>query len=139
MADTFDKAKRSKIMSLVKSKDTAPERIVFKYLRANKVYFQKHYKRAVGTPDIALPRKKRAVFIDSAFWHGKKYDVILRNRPPDDYWVHKIARNMERDKQQRDALTSDGWKLLVVWEDDIKRMRTRQEVLERIKEFLMYD
>ena len=126
-------------MSRIHSKETGAERIVFKYLRQQKVYFQKHYKKAVGTPDIALPRKKKAVFIDSAFWHCKKYDVILRNRPPDDYWVHKIARNMERDKQQRDRLKAQGWRLLVVWEDDIKRIRTRQEALTLVKDFLMSD
>lgn len=139
MTDTFSKDERSRIMTKVKSKNTGAERIVFTFLRKQKVYFQKHYKRVVGTPDIALPRKKKAVFIDSAFWHGKKYDVILRNRPPDDYWVRKIARNMERDKQQRSTLRAEGWRLLVVWEDDIKRVRTRQETLIIIKNFLLND
>lgn len=124
-------------MSSIRSKNTGAERIVFSYLRKQKIYFQKHYKRVAGTPDIALPRKKKAVFIDSAFWHGRKFDAMLKTRPPDDYWVKKIARNMDRDKQQRDALRDQGWRLLVVWEDDIKRLRTRDSTLSQIKNFLL--
>lgn len=136
MADQFDKAKRSEIMSRVKSKNTGAERIVFAYLRKEKVYFQKHYKRVVGTPDIALPRKKKAVFIDSAFWHGHTYGKIFKDRPADDYWKVKIKRNMERDKAQRDALLEDGWSVLVVLENDVKRKNTCQQTLGKIKNFL---
>lgn len=124
-------------MSRIRSKETEAEKIAFKYLRQNKIYFQKHYARAAGKPDIALPRKKKAVFIDGDFWHGKTYDKVLRNRPPDDYWVKKIARNMERDKQQRDGLIDSGWTLLQIWEEDLKRKSTRSEYLQKILEFLV--
>ncbi|HYG83405.1 MAG TPA: very short patch repair endonuclease [Verrucomicrobiae bacterium] len=137
MADTFSAEKRSEIMSRIRSKNTQAELIVFRYLRKNKVYFQKHYSKVSGKPDIALPRKKKAVFIDSEFWHGKDYDRVLKNRSPNDYWVKKIARNIERDKEVREALMQDGWKLLVVWESDIKRKRTRDEKLELILSFLV--
>lgn len=136
MADVFDKAKRSEVMSLIRSKNTKMELIAFSYLRRKGVYFQKHYARAIGKPDIALPRKKKAVFIDSDFWHGKTYAKVLKNHPPDSYWVTKIARNMERDKKQRSELIAKGWKLLEVWETDIKRLKTREETLRRILEFL---
>jgi DNA mismatch endonuclease (patch repair protein) len=136
MTDMFSPEKRSEIMSHIRSKETEAERITFKYLRSQKIYFQKHYKRALGTPDIALPRKKKAVFIDSAFWHGKDYDRIKQNRNPDDYWVIKIARNIERDKITRKTLINNGWQVMVVWESDIKRKRTRDESLVKIEEFL---
>lgn len=136
MTDMYSPEKRSEIMSRIRSKDTQAERIVFHYLRNNAIYFQKHYTRAAGKPDIALPRKKKAVFIDGDFWHGKTYDKVLRNRPPDDYWVLKIARNMERDKQQREGLINKGWVILQIWEEDLKRKSTRQETLEKIKAFL---
>jgi DNA mismatch endonuclease (patch repair protein) len=137
MADMYSPEKRSEIMSRIRSKETEAEKIAFKYLRQNKIYFQKHYARAAGKPDIALPRKKKAVFIDGDFWHGKTYDKVLRNRPPDDYWVKKIARNMERDKQQRDGLIDSGWTLLQIWEEDLKRKSTRSEYLQKILEFLV--
>ena len=136
MADMFSPEKRSDIMSRIRSTGTQAELIAFSYLRKNNVYFQKHYKNAPGKPDIALPRKKKAVFIDSEFWHGRDYERIVKNRSPDDYWVKKIARNIERDIQVRKALVEKGWKVLVIWESDIKRKRTREESLNSIKHFL---
>ncbi len=136
MADMFSAEKRSEIMSHIRSKDTQAEVITFKYLRKQKIYFQKHYKNALGKPDIALPRKKKAVFIDSEFWHGKDFDRIARTRSPENYWVKKIARNIERDKEIRGTLMKNGWKILVVWEADIKRKRTREHALKSVSEFL---
>lgn len=136
MADMFTPEKRSEIMSHIRSKNTAGEVLAFRYLRNNRIYFQKHYKRAVGKPDIALPRKKLAVFIDSDFWHGKNYERIVSSRPADDYWVIKIAKNIERDKKNRKLLEAQGWKVLIIWEADIKRKRTREETLTVIKKFL---
>lgn len=136
MTDMFTPDERSRIMAKVKSKNTSAERIVFSFLRKRGVYFQKHYKRAVGTPDIALPRKKRAVFIDSEFWHGKDLAKLKETRPPDNYWVLKISRNAERDKAQRQTLNDQGWKMLVVWEKDVTRKITREAVLNKIEHFL---
>ncbi|MGB4758702.1 MAG: very short patch repair endonuclease [Candidatus Saccharimonadales bacterium] len=137
MPDVFDSQKRSEVMRLIKSKNTKVELIVFRYLRQEKVYFQKYYKRAPGTPDIALPRKKRAVFIDGDFWHGKTLDAVILRRGQDDYWTKKIQRNMERDREQLEQLVNAGWKVLRVWEADILRKRTQTEGLEKIKEFLL--
>lgn len=136
MADIFSPEKRSEIMSHVRSKGTGAEKLAFSYLRKNKIYFQKHYGRAPGKPDIALPRKKKAVFIDSAFWHGKTLEKIARSRAPDDYWVKKISGNIARDAKQRNTLRDNGWQVLVIWEDDIKRKKTREVNLRAIKEFL---
>lgn len=119
MADMFSVEKRSEIMSSIRSKNTAAERIVFSYLRKHGIYFQKHYKRAVGTPDIALPRKKLACFIDGDFWHGRDIDRIRKTQGNEGYWAKKIARNMERDMEQRNTLTDNGWMVISVWESDI--------------------
>lgn len=139
MVDMFSPEKRSEIMSRIRSKGTQAERLAFSYLRKEKIYFQKHYRRAPGTPDIALPRKKRAVFIDSEFWHGKDYERITKTRKSDDYWVKKIARNIERDKITREALTAQGWQLLIIWEADIKRKKTRDGALKEISDFLTHE
>lgn len=137
MSDVFDKAKRSEVMSKIRSKNTKAEVIVFSYLRKEGIYFQKHYKNAIGKPDIALPRKKQAIFIDSDFWHGRTYNALLKRRGSvHDYWVAKIAGNMARDKKQRKTLIESDWQILEIWEEDISRKRTREQTLEKIKEFL---
>ncbi len=123
-------------MSRIRSKETQAEIITFRYLRSQKIYFQKHYRKAPGTPDIALPRKMKAVFIDSDFWHGKDYERLTSSRNADDYWVVKIGRNIERDKKVRKQLKDDGWSVLVVWETDIKRKSTQPNTLESIASFL---
>ena len=136
MTDVFTKQKRSEIMSRIRSKDTVAELIVFKYLRKQKIYFQKHYMKVPGKPDIALPRRKRAVFIDGDFWHGRDYKRLLRTRPKGDYWIGKIKYNMLRDSKNRSSLKKNGWKILEVWETDIKRKRSSAEALEKIAKFL---
>jgi DNA mismatch endonuclease (patch repair protein) len=138
MPDVFDPQKRSEVMSKIRSKNTKAEVMVFKYLRQQGVYFQKHYKRAPGTPDIALPRKKKAIFIDGDFWHGKTFEAlyIRRGRDDNDPWIKKIRRNMERDAEQRSSLLEGGWGIFQIWEQDLLRTSTRQQSLERIKAFL---
>jgi DNA mismatch endonuclease (patch repair protein) len=136
MGDMYSKEKRSQIMSLIRSKDTIAERIVFSFLRSKKIYFQRHYKRAMGSPDVALPRKKKAVFVDGDFWHGRELERLMDRRSADDFWVAKIKANLERDTKQRQALLDSGWQILAVWESDLKRKRTRDETLESIEAFL---
>jgi len=104
-------------MSKIRPKNTKAERLIFRELRRSGIYFQKHYKRALGHPDIALPRKKRVVFIDGDFWHGRDFSV-LRKRLPKKYWVPKIERNIKRDKTNRAKLRKAGWKILRIWESD---------------------
>ena len=126
-------------MSRIRSKNTTGEKIVFAHLRNNQIYFQKHYKRAPGNPDIALPRKKLAVFIDGEFWHGKTFARLLETRGENDYWTVKIKRNMERDKKVNEMLTTSGWKILRIWESDLKRKRTKVKYLIKIENFLEQD
>lgn len=137
MADVFHPAKRAEVMRLVKSKNSKAELIIFKYLRQRGIYFQKHYKRALGTPDIALPRKKKAVFIDGDFWHGRNYRHRLKGRAENDPWMIKIKRNIERDKEQGAQLKAGNWEILRLWESDILRKSTREDALRLVANFLM--
>ena len=138
MPDVFDSEKRSEVMRQIRSINTKAELIAFSYLRKQGIYFQKHYKNAPGSPDIALPRKKIAIFIDGDFWHGKTLDQLRLRRPdPEDYWVKKIERNIARDREQEKALLSRGWKILRVWEADLKRKRTREHALKTIVHYLL--
>lgn len=134
MPDMFSKEKRSEIMSHIKGQNTAVELKVFSYLRKNKIYFQKHYSKAPGKPDIALPRKKIAIFIDGDFWHGRNFAKI-EARLPNTYWKEKIKRNMERDEANGRLLKKEGWKTLRVWQTDIEKHR--EESLLKIRNFLL--
>ncbi len=138
MTDIFNPAKRSEVMSKIRSKNTKAELAVFRYLRKRNVYFQKHYKRAPGSPDVALPRKRKAVFIDGDFWHGKTFERLLIRRGNDrnDYWIRKIARNMERDNADEAALLERGRTFIRIWESDIIRKKTSEGALRNIEVFL---
>jgi DNA mismatch endonuclease (patch repair protein) len=131
--DIFSPQKRSEIMSLIRSKNSKAERLVFSYLRKEKIYFQKHYKKATGRPDLALPRKRIAVFIDGDFWHGRYIEKVTNDK----FWLDKINKNIKRDLEVNSKLKSEGWSILRVWESDINRKRTQLEKLEQIKNFLL--
>ncbi len=131
-----DPTRRSALMSSIRSKNTKPELLVFKELRARKVYFQRHYDRAPGKPDIALPRKKRAVFIDGDFWHGRTLDHVVEKYGEASSWTVKLRRNIARDAEQAAELERRGWSVLRVWESDIMRVRTRAAVIDEIEAFL---
>lgn len=106
-------------MQHIRSKDTIPERKIMRELRKRKIYFSDHVKSIIGKPDIVFRRKKVIVFIDSDFWHGhpKRFIMPVTNY---EYWSGKIARNKERDKQITKELRSSGWKVIRLWEYDIK-------------------
>lgn len=117
--DKFDKATRSKIMSAIRSANTSPELRVFKELRRRGVYFQHHHKLTLGTPDICLPSKKKAIFIDGDFWHGFRFP-LWKKRLPSAFWLNKIERNRKRDKTYHAKLRRNGWKVLRIWEHQLE-------------------
>jgi len=133
MADVFTREKRSEIMSRIRSKNTKPELLVFRELRKRKIYFYKHYAKIPGKPDIALPRKKIAVFIDGDFWHGYKFSK-QKKRLPKKYWLDKIENNIKRDRQNRNKLKKEGWKILKVWSHEI--IKNPQQGVDKIVDFL---
>lgn len=120
-------------MSLVKSKNTSPERLVFSYLRKRGVYFRRHYAKAPGNPDVAIPSRQKAVFIDGGFWHG--WDFSRKRSGLPDYWKGKIENNIKRDRRNRTKLRRLGWKVLRVWDHDL--IRHEERVLMRIEAFLL--
>ncbi|MBI2551611.1 very short patch repair endonuclease [Candidatus Uhrbacteria bacterium] len=120
MADIFTKQKRSEVMSKIRGKNTKPELAVFRELRIRAIYFQKHYRKAPGSPDIALPKKKIAIFIDGDFWHGYRFGT-WRHRLSSDYWVRKIERNRARDIRNFRRLRRNDWVVFRVWEHQIQK------------------
>lgn len=133
MVDRFSPEVRSNIMSQIKGKNTSIKVMVFKFLKGEGIYFQKHYTRVIGNPDIALLRKKKAVFIDGDFWHGHTFEKRKDNLPA--YWQAKIIRNVKRDQRTRRSLREHGWQVLRIWENDLFK-KNREATLQRLKEFL---
>lgn len=124
-----DAAITSRIMASVKSKDTGPELLLRRALHHRGLRYRLHAKGLPGRPDIVFPRARLAVFVDGDFWHGQGWrergftsfeEQFSRHRDPE-RWRSKIQRNMARDDEVNVALTSLGWRVLRVWESDIRR------------------
>ncbi len=122
MADDLTPEQRRKNMQAIRSKDTTIELRLRKALWERGVRYRKNYKQLIGKPDIAITKYKIAVFCDSDYWHGYDWENrsqrIKSNR---DYWVPKIERNMERDREVTSALQSEGWLVLRFWEWQIRK------------------
>lgn len=109
-------------MQAIRSEDTSIELALRKALWERGIRYRKNYKKLIGKPDIAITKYKIAVFCDSDYWHG--YDWENRNqriKSNRDYWVPKIERNMERDREVTSALQSEGWLVIRFWEWQIKK------------------
>ncbi|WP_168075784.1 DNA mismatch endonuclease Vsr [Caulobacter sp. SSI4214] len=121
MTDVYDKAKRSAVMARVKSKDTTPEKTVRRVLTRLGARYRLHRRDLPGHPDIVLPGRRLAIFVHGCFWHG--HDCARGSRVPKnnrDYWLAKVGRNVARDARAIAALETDGWRVAVVWECDLK-------------------
>ena len=121
MADVHDADTRSYNMSCVKSKNTKPEIWVRKYLFACGFRYRTNVKKLPGTPDIVLPKYKTAIFVNGCFWHGHKncrYFVIPKTRT--EWWLDKINRNIDRDQANILALKKSGWRVITIWECQLK-------------------
>lgn len=131
MVDKFTKETRSYVMSQIKGKDTKPEIIVRKYLFSKGLRFRKNDKRYPGSPDVVLPKYKTIVFVHGCFWHlhdGCKHAVMPKSNV--DYWKKKLYGNKERDKRNQKELEEMGWKVITVWECQLKKDKLKQTLEE---------
>lgn len=127
--------KSSKNMSRIRGKDTSIEVKLRKALWAKGYRYRKNYKLLAGSPDIALTKYKIAIFCDSEFFHGKDWEVLkpkLENGKNPDYWIPKIQRNMQRDREKDQALLFDGWTVIHFWGKDI--LKNTDECVRVIEE-----
>ncbi len=125
---------RSRTMRAVKSKNTGPELLVRHLLHANGYRYRLHAKNLPGCPDLVFPGRKKIVFIHGCWWHG--HDCTRGSRIPNtntDYWIKKVVRNRARDLASRRQLQSDGWRVLALWECEL---RDEGSVLKRLVQFL---
>ncbi|WP_233888737.1 very short patch repair endonuclease [Chryseobacterium indologenes] len=123
-------------MSKIKGKDTKPEILVRKFLFAEGFRYRLHSKKLPGTPDIVLNKYKTVVFIHGCFWHGHnncKYYVIPKTKT--EWWLEKIEKNKANDKANIVKLEQKGWKVIIVWECDLK-LKNRDNTLKKLIEEL---
>lgn len=113
--------KRSKIMSKIRGKNTKPEMLFRKALWHKGVRYRVNSKKLPGKPDVSIQKYKLAIFIDGEFWHGYNWDekkvCIKSNR---DFWIPKIERNMQRDKEINQKLSEMDYTVFRFWEKEIK-------------------
>ena len=112
---------RSRNMSAIKSKNTKPEIAVRKLLHSMGYRFRLHRKDLPGSPDIVLPKYKTVIFVHGCFWHRHKnckYAATPKTRQ--EFWEAKFRENINRDKLNQENLSSKGWKIIIVWECEIK-------------------
>lgn len=117
--DNLSKADRRKCMQNIRSKNTSIEKVMFALLKKHGIKFKKHYNIA-GKPDIAITDRKIAVFLDSDFWHGWRFKK-WKNKLPKVYWRDKIEKNILRDKKNFLKLRREGWKVIRLWEHQIRK------------------
>lgn len=134
MPDVFSKEKRSRIMSKIKGKDTKPEKLVRSMLHRMGYRFRLHVRDLPGSPDVVLPRHRKIVFVHGCFWHGhlgcQRAKLPETNRP---FWEEKIGKNIKRDRAVLRELKRNGWKILVVWQC---QMRDKNVLEKRLRRFM---
>ena len=127
MSHTRHPAVTTRMMAAVKGKDSRAELMLRKRLWARGLRYRKHHAGLVGHPDIVFLAARVIVFVDGDFWHGNAWRLrglasladLFPNRA--DWWVRKIERTVQRDREVTDALAADGWLVIRVWESRIRR------------------
>lgn len=129
--DRLTTEQRSRVMSRIRGKDTAPELVVRKIAHALGLRFRLNRKNLPGSPDLVFPRWRTAVFVHGCFWHrhpGCSRATMPQTRT--DFWQPKLARNVERDRAATAALKKAGWKVAIVWECETKKPDTVSKRLQ---------
>ena len=133
MADVMTPEQRSRNMAAIKWKDTKPEIIVRKYLFSKGLRYRVNNRKLPGSPDIVLRKYKTVVFIDGCFWHGHKDCKYFRLPKSNvDFWRQKITMNTARDYANNVDLKLAGWRVIRIWECEIKTKAKREETLSRL-------
>ena len=133
--DVYSPEKRSAVMRRVKGRDTSPEIAVRRMLRAAGIGYRLGGWGLPGKPDIVMPGRRTVVFVHGCFWHG--HDCARGSRKPKanaDYWTAKLARNVARDHQVVAKLTNEGWRVITVWECDLKTPGVAERLVAEIRQ-----
>jgi DNA mismatch endonuclease, patch repair protein len=120
MVDRVTPARRSAIMATVKSKNTGPELAVRRYLHRLGYRYRLHRRDLPGSPDIVFPSRKKAILIHGCYWHGHRCRWGQLPKSKLDYWRPKIDANRKRDRRKLRTLRGLGWKVLVIWQCELR-------------------
>ena len=134
MTDNHSKKIRSLNMSRIRSKNTKPEEKVRKYLFSKGFRYRKNVKNLPGTPDIVLPRFKTVIFVNGCFWHKHDCGCFVWPSSNEQYWKTKIQRNVERDAKNISILVNQGWKVIIVWECELKKEKASERLSKLCEE-----
>jgi DNA mismatch endonuclease (patch repair protein) len=132
----MDDERRRELMRSIRSAETEPELFVRRMLHRMGYRYQKHGRDLPGTPDIVFSGRRKAIFVHGCFWHQhpppcpRKPTVPRSNSA---YWAPKLARNLERDRENQAALAALGWRFAVVWECEL---RNPKALAVRLRDFL---
>ncbi len=137
MVDRVDKNKRSEIMALVKSKDTKPELQLRRALHSKGFRFRIHQKKLPGCPDLVFAKYKTVIFVHGCFWH-RHAGCRAASMPSSNisFWEGKFQRTLERDAQNIKNLKQLGWRVIVVWECDLRPKKLNETIEKLIKRIL---
>ena len=119
-------------MSHIRSTNSKPEEIVRKYLFSKGFRYRKNVKKLPGCPDIVLPKYRTVVFVNGCVWHKHDCPRFVWPSSNQEYWRPKILRNVERDQLSRQELEAFGWKVIVIWECELKK-KVRDARLARLE------
>lgn len=131
--DTLTPQQRSAAMAAVRGKDTRPELVVRRLLYAMGYRYRLQVKDLPGKPDIVFRQRRCVIFVNGCFWHA--HDCPRGGSPSSnvEFWQVKIGKNRERDRTVREELNRQGWRVLTVWECELK---DPSAVAGRVREFL---
>jgi DNA mismatch endonuclease (patch repair protein) len=120
--DTVSTERRSEIMRRIRGKGTAPELAVRRFLHGEGLRFRLHRAGLPGTPDLVFPARRVCVFVHGCFWHGCPHCVAGQRRVKSNaaYWEAKRVANQARDRRVETSLTAAGWRVLAVWECQVR-------------------
>lgn len=124
---------RSKIMRAVRRADTTPEMLVRKVLRDMGLRFQLHRQELPGTPDVVLPGFRAVIFVHGCFWHRhQNCPKATTPRTREKFWREKFLSNVARDRRAAAKLRRLGWRVLTVWECQVRDRRALERRFRRL-------
>jgi DNA mismatch endonuclease (patch repair protein) len=137
MADTVDKATRSRLMSGIRGKDTKPEKAIRSALHSAGFRYRVHVAGLPGKPDIVFPKYKAVIFVHGCFWH-RHADCWWSTTPSSNavFWAEKFAQNVARDNRNIVDLKKMGWRVATVWECTL-RVQSQAEAAAAIELWLI--
>ena len=137
MADTLSSAARSRLMKSIRGKNTRPELVVRRIVHAMGFRYALHRRDLPGCPDLVFAPRQKVIFVHGCFWHKHESSKCRLARLPKSrrhYWFPKLESNHKRDEKVKRALTALGWKILVVWECQLRDKEQLKNKLWRFPE-----